>query len=58
MCAWIFAIGAFGLLRPAMSMSGWMALAGLALLPPIFLLRAWKRPSQTMSEDIQQALRK
>ena len=57
-CAWILAIGAFAALRPAMTMSGWIALAGVALLPPIFLLRASKRPSQTMSEDIQRALGK
>ncbi len=53
---WILAIGAFGVLRPVVTMSGWSALAGVGLLPPIILLRAWNRPSQTMSEEIQQAL--
>lgn len=57
-CGWILLISALGVLYPVVTMSGWIALVGVGLLPPVLLLRAWKRPSQTMSEEIQQALRK
>ena len=56
--AWVLAIGAAGLLAGIASSSGWLALAALAIVPPIVAMRFWKRPDQTMSQSIQEALRK
>ena len=56
--AWVLAIGAAGLLAGITSSSGWLALAALAIVPPIVAMRFWKRPDQTMSQSIQEALRK
>jgi hypothetical protein len=56
--AWVLAIGAAGLLAGITSSSGWVALAALAIVPPIVAMRFWKRPDQTMSQSIQEALRK
>jgi Na+(H+)/acetate symporter ActP len=56
--AWVLAIGAAGLLAGVTSSSGWFALAALAIVPPLVAMRFWKRPDQTMSQSIQEALRK
>ena len=56
--AWVLAIGAVALLAGVTSTSGWLALAALAIVPPIVAMRFWKRPDQTMSQSIQEALRK
>lgn len=56
--AWVLAIGAVALLAGATSTSSWLALAALAIVPPLVALRFWKRPDQTMSQSIQEALRK
>jgi Cu/Ag efflux pump CusA len=39
------------------SLSGWTALAGLAALPALVMMRWWTEPRQTMSQSIQEALR-
>lgn len=56
--AWVLVIGAAGLLAGITSSSGWLSLAALAIVPPIVAMRFWKRPDQTMSQSIQEALRK
>lgn len=56
--AWVLVIGAVALLVGVTSTSGWLALAALAIVPPLVAMRFWKRPDQTMSQSIQEALRK
>ena len=56
--AWVLAIGAAALFAGVTSSSGWLVLAALAIVPPLVAMRFWKRPDQTMSQSIQEALRK
>ena len=56
--AWVLAIGAVALLVGVTSTSGWLVLAALAIVPPLVAMRFWKQPDQTMSQSIQEALRK
>jgi hypothetical protein len=37
------------------SMSGWLTLAGLALISLVILQRLWRVPEQTLSESINKA---
>jgi hypothetical protein len=53
----IIAAGAFGLLAPATTPSGWFILAAVATVPPLVFMHYGRRPAQTMSESIQQAIR-
>ena len=39
------------------SVSGWIVLASLALLPHLVMLRLWNDPPQTMSESINEGRR-
>jgi hypothetical protein len=55
--AWLLAIGALGLAADVTSVVGWTALVGLALLPPVFMLRFWNGAPQSMSESIREARR-
>jgi hypothetical protein len=55
--AWVLAVGAAGLLAGVTSLSGWLALAGLAIVPPLVMMRFWQQPDQTMSQSIQEAFR-
>ena len=52
----IIAAGAFGLLAPVTTTSGWFMLAALATAPPLVFMHYWKRPAPTMSESIQKAI--
>jgi hypothetical protein len=54
---WVGAVGAGGALASVSSVSGWIVVAGCALLPLLMVNRYWKDPDETMSERIQQALR-
>ena len=49
--------GAFGLLAPVTTPSGWFILAAVATVPPLVFMHYWKPPAQTMSESIQEAIR-
>ena len=50
--------GAFGLLAPVTTPSGWFILAALATAPPLIFMRHWiLQPAQTTSERIQKAIR-
>ena len=49
--------GAFGLLAPVTTPSGWFMLAAIATIPPLVFMHYCKRPVQTMSESIQEAIR-
>jgi hypothetical protein len=53
---WILAVCGAGLLRDITSPSTWAFLVGLAVLPPLVMMRYWKAPAQSMSESIQKAL--
>jgi lysylphosphatidylglycerol synthetase-like protein (DUF2156 family) len=54
---WVIALCVVGLAFGVTSVAGWTILAGLALLPLIFVPWMWSDPRQTMSESIQQARR-
>ena len=54
---WVLAMGAVGLVFGVASGAGWTILAGLALMPPIFVLRVWRGPEQTISQKIAAARR-
>jgi hypothetical protein len=56
--AWVLAIASAGLLASVTSFSLWLALAGLAIVPPLVMMRFWSQPDQTMSQSIQEILRK
>jgi hypothetical protein len=49
--------GAFGLLAPVTTPSGWFILAAVATAPPLIFMHYWKRPAQTTSESIHEAIR-
>ena len=53
----VITVGAFGLLAPATTPSGWFMLAAVATAPPLVFMHYWKRPAQTMSESIKEAIR-
>jgi hypothetical protein len=52
----IIGAGAFGLLAPVTTPSGWFMLAAVATVPPLVFMHYWKRPAQTMSESIQEGI--
>lgn len=52
----VISAGAFGLLAPVTTPSGWFILAAVAICPPLVFMHYFKRPAQTMSESIQQAI--
>jgi hypothetical protein len=56
--AWLLAIGLIGVLLPVRTTTGWIVIVMVGLLPTVFVLRLWSRRSQTMSESIQEQLRK
>jgi hypothetical protein len=39
------------------SVTAWITLVAVAVLPPIVLLRMWRAPAQTMSESIRNVLK-
>ena len=55
---WALAVGGAGLLAGVSSSSNWLALAGLAIVPPLVMMRFWNQPDETMSQSIQGVLRK
>ena len=54
---WVLGLGAIGLSVDVNSVSGWMLLIGLGVLPPVTFLRMWQQPAPTMSESIRGVLR-
>ena len=53
----LLAMCAVGFGAGVTSVGAWTVLIGLALLPPIFMMRVWSDPPQTMFESIQEARR-
>ena len=54
---WVSAVSIAGIAGNVNSFSSWTVLAGVAVLPPLVMMRRWNDPRQTMSETIQEALR-
>lgn len=54
---WISAICLAGIAGNLNSLSSWLVLAAVAVLPPMVMIRQWSDPAQTMSESIQEARR-
>jgi hypothetical protein len=52
---WILTLVVVGLAVGITSMSGWLTLAGLALISLVILQRLWRIPEQTLSESINKA---
>ncbi len=54
---WVLLVSAGGFSVHVASVSGWIILASLALLPPLVMLRLWNDPPKTMSESINEGRR-
>lgn len=54
---WVSAACVIGLAGNLDSFSSWTVLTGVAVVPPLVMMRRWNHPRQTMSETIQEALR-
>lgn len=55
--AWILILALVGLVAGVTSVSGWLTLAGLALISLVILQRLWRAPEQTLSQSIDKARR-
>jgi hypothetical protein len=55
--AWILILVVVGLAVGITSMSGWLTIAGLALISLVILQRLWRAPEQTLSQSIDKARR-
>jgi uncharacterized membrane protein len=53
----IITVGAFGLLAPVTTPSGWFMLAAVATVPPLILMHYGKRRVETMSESFSRFVR-
>jgi hypothetical protein len=54
---WILTLVVVGLAVGVTSISGWLTLAGLAVISLVILQRLWRGPEQTLSESINKARR-
>ena len=54
---WVLAWAGGVLLVHPGSTRGWIVLIGAGVIPPCMLLRMWRRPAQTMSESIREAIK-
>ena len=54
---WIVAIGVTAMAAGITEVSQWLAIAGVAIAPPIVARMLWQAPTQTLSESIQEARR-
>ena len=53
---WVLALGATAASFGVGSVTGWMLLVGLGLVPPLMLFRMWQ-PAQTISQSIHEVLK-
>jgi hypothetical protein len=53
LAVWVMAVGALGVVMPVTTTIGWVTIVGFGFLPATFMLRAWRRPTLTMTEIIQ-----
>ncbi len=56
--AWLLAVGALGVFLPVNTATEWISVIGFGFMPFVFMLRAWRRPTQSISQSIQAAIRK
>src|SRR3954451_3657318 len=54
---WILAVTISGIAGNVNSFLLWTVLAGVAVLPPLVMMRWWNAPRQSLSQSIQEALR-
>jgi hypothetical protein len=54
---WILVIAVIGLASNPTSLTSWILLAALAILPPLVVMRRWTPPRDTMSEIIREGRR-
>lgn len=54
---WVLAWIGIVLLVHLGSTMGWILLVGVGIVPPCIILWMWRRPAQTMSESIRDALK-
>lgn len=54
---WLLAVVVLGFFVPVTTIKGWLLVGSCGLLPMLFMLRAWRKPAPTMSENIQAQLR-
>jgi hypothetical protein len=54
---WVSVVSIAGIAANVNSFSSWTVLAGVAVLPPLVMMRRWNDPGQSMSQTIQEALR-
>jgi hypothetical protein len=54
---WVLGLGAIALSLNVSSLTGWLVIIALGVLPSLVLLRMWHQPVQTMSESIRDVLK-
>lgn len=54
---WAVAIAGSGFVADVTSSSGWLVLAGAAIVPPLVMMQYWNHPHQTLAQRIEQDLR-
>ena len=54
---WVSTVSVVGIAGNLNSVTSWIVLAVVAVVPPLVVLWRWNDPRQTMSESIQEALR-
>jgi hypothetical protein len=55
--AWVIAVALAGYAIGSRSVPGWVAVACVAVVPPLVVRRFWRVPEQTLSESIDEARR-
>jgi Flp pilus assembly protein TadB len=54
---WVSTVSVVGIAGNLNSVTSWIVLAVVAVVPPVVVMWRWNDPRQTMSESIQEALR-
>jgi Flp pilus assembly protein TadB len=54
---WVSTVTVVGIAGNLNSVTSWIVLAVVAVVPPLVVMWRWNDPRQTMSESIQEALR-
>lgn len=54
---WVSTVSVVGIAGNLNSVTSWIVLAVVAIVPPLVVMWRWNDPRQTMSESIQEVLR-
>ncbi len=54
---WVSTVSVVGIAGKLNSVTSWIVLAVVAVVPPVVVMWRWNDPRQTMSESIQEVLR-